>query len=90
MADVQAKKSKLVAWGFVVGDRDLRLNTAYSGKFMVVESHEESELPTADGSKGPWCIVGDDLDELINEAYDVWESTFASSISNKSDCNSNL
>jgi len=39
---------------------------------MVVESHDESELPTDDGANGPWCIVGDDLDALIAVAYDVW------------------
>jgi hypothetical protein len=39
---------------------------------MVVEAHNESQLPTEDGSNGPWCIVGDNLDELIDTAYDVW------------------
>ena len=58
--------------GFTVGERDCRLNTNYAGKYMVVEGHEEDELPTKDGSNGPWCIVGDDLDALVGQAFDVW------------------
>lgn len=37
---------------------------------MVAEGYEDSELPTDDGSNGPWCIVGDDLNSLIAEAFD--------------------
>lgn len=66
------KIKALEAMGFIVGPRDPHLNRKYPGGFMVVESHEESELPTDDGSNGPWCIVGDDLDELVEEAYRVW------------------
>lgn len=59
--------------GFVVGERDPRLNTNYPGAFMVVEAgYTEDELPTEDGSNGPWCIVGHDLTELVREAYDIW------------------
>lgn len=66
------KLDELRKLGFIVGPRDPRLNRKYPGKFMVVESHDESELPTDDGSNGPWCIVGDDLDALVQQAYDVW------------------
>jgi hypothetical protein len=62
--------AKLKSYGFVIGDREPRLNTNYPGKFMVVEPYEECELPTEDGSDGPWCIVGDDLDVLIADAYE--------------------
>lgn len=34
--------------GFVIGERDPRANTNYLGKFMVIEAHEASELPTED------------------------------------------
>jgi hypothetical protein len=57
--------------GFIVGIRDSRLNTNYPGNFMVVEEYEDSELPTVDGRDGPWCIVGDDLAALVDQAYDV-------------------
>ena len=58
--------------GWFVGDRDPRLNTKYPGKFMVTENDfEDYELPTEDGSNGPWCIVGDNLDALTKEAFDV-------------------
>lgn len=66
------KVAFLQSRGFTVGERDPRLNTAFKGAFMVVESHEESELPTEDGRNGPWCIVGDNLDELVDRAYDNW------------------
>ena len=63
-------RRKLEEQSFVVGERDPRLNTDYAGRYMVVEAHDESELPTRDGSNGPWCIVGDSLDALIKEAYE--------------------
>lgn len=56
-------------FGFVIGNRDPRLNTNYPGRYMVVEAHDESELPTEDGRNGPWCVVGDDIDELIRMAF---------------------
>jgi len=74
-ADTEADVTRIKAhclrkFGFTVGDRDPRLNSLYHGAFMVVESHEESELPTFDGSNGPWCVVGDDLPELIDMGFD--------------------
>lgn len=73
MSDIRSKQAALEKMGFTVGKRDARLNTDFGGAFMVVEAHDESELPTRDGRNGPWCIVGDDLDALINEAFDSWE-----------------
>lgn len=64
------KTAYLRQQGWTVGDRDPRLNTKFPGRFMCVEEHEESELPTEDGSNGPWCIVGDDLEDLVRRAYD--------------------
>lgn len=64
------KRQFLESHGWIVGPRDARLNTDYPGQFMVVEPHDESELPTKDGRDGPWCVVGDDLDELIAQGYD--------------------
>jgi hypothetical protein len=66
----------LRSWGFTVGRRDSRLNTDHPGRFMVVESHTKKELPTKDGSNGPWCIVGNDLSALVDEAYGVWASEY--------------
>lgn len=68
------KISFLRGYGFIVGDRDPRLNTNYTGKFMVVEAHEESELPTEDGSDGPWCVVGDNLTTLVDQGYEFLRS----------------
>ena len=69
---IEEKLVMLTKMGFTCGARDARLNRRFPGKFMVVEYHEESELPTEDGRNGPWCIVGDDLEELIDEAFNVW------------------
>jgi hypothetical protein len=59
--------------GFTVGPRDPRVNTRYDGAFMVIEPHDNEELPTMDGSDGPWAIVGDDLSALIACAFSLWE-----------------
>ena len=64
------KKIILESYGFEVGNRNPQLNTKYPGKFMVSEPYESSELPTKDGRNGPWCIVSDDLNALIDEGYD--------------------
>lgn len=56
--------------GYVIAPRDKRINQIYNGKYMIVEEgYENRELPTADGSNGPWCIVGDNLADLIEQAY---------------------
>ncbi len=70
----EQKVKVLQSYGFVVGDRDPRLNTDYPGSKMVVEAHDESELPTQDGRDGPWCIVGDDLPAPVEEAIDLASS----------------
>lgn len=60
----------LRSYGWTVGERNPRLNTDYPGAFMCAEPFGDDELPTRDGSNGPWCIVGDDLPSLVNEAYE--------------------
>jgi len=68
------KIAVLEAFDFTIGERDDRLNTDFDGNFMVVEAVDETineyDLPTRDGSNGPWCVVGDDLDSLVDTAYD--------------------
>lgn len=64
------KRHCLESYGFIIGPRDRRINRFYSGAWMVVEAHEESELPTDDGRNGPWCVVGDDLPHLIQLGFD--------------------
>ena len=60
----------LRSYGWTVGKRNPRLNTDYPGAWMVVEPFEEAELPTRDGRDGPWCLVGDALGALVDEAHD--------------------
>lgn len=83
MADIQrasdtpqhVMREILQAYGFTIGERDPRLNTRFSGCRMVVEGsiaeiESDHELPTEDGRNGPWCVVGDDEDELVKSAFD--------------------
>lgn len=73
MTTTAHKIAMLEKYGFTIGDRDSRLNTDHAGEFMVVEANahdiDDYDLPTKDGSNGPWCIVGDDLDALVDEAH---------------------
>jgi hypothetical protein len=61
----------LLSRGFIIGKRDPRLNQAHKGKYMVAEDYKLG-THTEVGHDGVWCIVGDDLDKLIIEAYDTF------------------
>ena len=63
------KKTFLEKHGWVCGLRDTRLNRAFAGRFMCAEPYDDDDTPTDDARNGPWCIVGDNLDPLIDEAY---------------------
>ena len=69
--DVVEMGVRLVALDFIVGARDPRRNTDFKGAWMVAEPEDESELPTRSAGEGHgvWCIVGDDLAELIQETH---------------------
>lgn len=73
-ADVIAiQRAFLELCGYEIGPRDRRLNTDYKGRFMVLEDRG-SVPPGAHATgqdSGSWCIVGDDLDDLITQAFDV-------------------
>lgn len=68
------KTIALLAAGYTIGQRDPRVNTNYPGSHMVIESHEQSELPTEDGRNGPWAVVGDDLWKLVDAAWDTYQT----------------
>jgi len=70
---MQRKMDALKKAGFIVGPRDKRLNRAFAGVFMVAEPYQKDQTPTDDASKGPWCIVGNNLAALITQAYEQWE-----------------
>lgn len=67
VAASQAEYLKGLGW--TVGPRDPRVNTAFAGQYMVCQPHEPHELPTRDASQGPWAVVGDDLADLVCEAW---------------------
>jgi|JI10StandDraft_1071094.scaffolds.fasta_scaffold790149_1 hypothetical protein len=60
---------RLIEAGFVVGDRDPKMNRAFSGRFMVAQPLDDGDpYPTDDASDGRFCIVGDNIDALAAEA----------------------
>lgn len=69
LMDTADARKALEGYGFIVGVRDPLMNTDFSGAFMVAESYEPGHTQQ-DGSGGVWCVVGDDLDELVAIAFD--------------------
>lgn len=67
--DVRAMRAALEGLGFHVGARDPKRNTNFHGRYMVAETLEHEGGPDANSGDGSYCIVGDDLAELIREAY---------------------
>lgn len=64
-------KRVLESYGFTIGKRDPNLNSAFDGKFMVAEEYKAG-TKTRDAANGPWCIVGNDLEYLIEQAARFW------------------
>lgn len=60
----------LYSRGFYIGPRDPNRNTAFEGEWMVC-GDPVTPRSTEDASNGGYCIVGDDLDALIREAYNA-------------------
>ena len=57
----------LTECGWFVGVRDPKRNTDFEGVYMVCE--DLSEGPSEDARNGGFCIVGNDLAVLVEEAY---------------------
>ena len=57
----------LLSHGYFVTARDPKRNTDFEGDFMVCQ--DLNEAGGKDASNGEYCIVGDDLGDLVNEAY---------------------
>jgi hypothetical protein len=68
---LEERIKELQTIGMFVGARDPNLNQAFSGRYMVAEPYEPGTVTEA-ASNGPWCIVGDDLAELVNDAFNAW------------------
>jgi len=62
--------ASLHAQGFYIGPRDPQRNRLHAGAWMICEDTETG--PTDDASEGGFCIVGDDLSELIYIAGDCF------------------
>jgi hypothetical protein len=59
--------------GFHVGHRDPGRNQAFEGRYMVAELLEAgAEYPTQTAGED-WCVVGNDIDQLIQEAVNFFE-----------------
>ncbi|MBW3243266.1 hypothetical protein KUV57_11215 [Epibacterium sp. DP7N7-1] len=69
--DLEGRIKVLRSFGWVVGDRDPKMNSNFDGSYMVVEDEYSPDYPgQTDGSDGDgiWCLVGNDLSELVDEA----------------------
>lgn len=62
------KQEILESHGFYVGKRDPKRNKAFRGKWMVCA--DVNEGPSMDAGDGGFCIVGDNLQALIQEALE--------------------
>jgi hypothetical protein len=69
---MERKRKELQDAGWFVGKRDPKRNRAFRGKYMVCE--DPNYGPTDDAREGGFCIVGDNLDSLIFEAYATLEA----------------
>lgn len=58
-------KDFLRSKGFIVGRRDYSRKTSFAGSFMVAQTIYPHEDPS---NNSAYCIVGNDLDELVEEA----------------------
>lgn len=67
--------------GFIVGERDPKMNMKFEGKFMVAEPYDPGHSQP-DGSGGTWCIVGDDLPELVDIAFNFCSDIFPGGLGN--------
>ena len=64
--------------GFLIMDRNLRANTDHAGRYMVIDADtlsmlEKTELTFVDAGNldGGWCLVGDDVVELVKDTFDM-------------------
>lgn len=64
---------ELVNAGLYVTERDPNRNKAFKGRFMIAENLLSPENGTDDASTGGYCIVGDDLGKLIEDAAEDWQ-----------------
>lgn len=65
-----SNEQALIDAGFFVGKRDPLRNTDFEGIWMVAEPlPDDVQRPTKNAGDGAYCIVGNDLEQLINEAY---------------------
>lgn len=55
--------------GYFIGARNPERNSHFEGKFMVCEDVTAPGGP--DASEGGFCVVGDDLEEIIAFAYEM-------------------
>jgi hypothetical protein len=71
MLTAHEKTVMLLDHGYYIGPRDPERNTDFQGTWMVAEPlPDDVKRPTKDAGDGAYCIVGDNLSKLIDEAYD--------------------
>lgn len=61
------KAKELISIGYYIGPRDPKRNKAFRGAYMVCE--DTTTGPSDDAGNGGFCIVGNDLTELVEDAH---------------------
>lgn len=69
-AESRHKLEALQAIGLGLFPRNPARKRDFPGAWMVAQPLEEGEDATTTGA---WCIVGDDTEALIREAFEFWE-----------------
>lgn len=68
---LEQKLKLLLAYGFTLAARDPRVNAPHPGTVMLVECLDE----VIDGGE-TWALVGDNIAEMVDEAFDFAVSMF--------------
>ena len=71
--NLEQKIHTLQQIGLICGDRDPNRNTLFKGRFMVAEPLLDDAASTADAGRGGYAIVGDNLAELVDEAFEHFD-----------------
>lgn len=66
---VKCKQVELERYGFVLKERDYRVNPGFAGKFMVLDQDSYKDVSTTE-CYDFYAIVGNDRNALINEAHE--------------------
>lgn len=65
---IALKLQVILSYGFVLAPRVEYINPKHGGHYMIVEG---CDIPTEVDAEDTWAVVGDQVEELINEAFNA-------------------